>query len=95
MPPRLAKRKVPNRDVIDLTGDDEITTRQNEPENSPNKKKAKTGTGNPSSTGQAVPTSSQDAPQASFREPEYLDLTQDSDEPELELYGSFCTSPTP
>ncbi|EEU40351.1 uncharacterized protein NECHADRAFT_91099 [Fusarium vanettenii 77-13-4] len=61
-------------ELIDLTGDDDTETRSKRP--------ARAAPGTSNSGG--VPAS-----QASFAEPDYLDLTQESEGPPFELYGTF------
>ncbi|KAM5348285.1 hypothetical protein ACJ41O_008109 [Fusarium nematophilum] len=93
--PRAAKRV---HELIDLTGDDdESEARQKRPARAANRQ---TGAAAPpfypgqggTSVYTSHPSSSSGVPasQASVVEPDYLDLTQDSDEPVKELYGTFA-----
>ncbi|KAF4995851.1 hypothetical protein FDECE_12665 [Fusarium decemcellulare] len=88
---RPAKRA---HEFIDLTGDDETETRPKRPALAAGKSNAQRST--PGQGGTSVygsqPSSSRDvfASQSSVFEPEYLDLTQESDGPPVELYGTFA-----
>ncbi|RSL92908.1 hypothetical protein CEP52_013572 [Fusarium oligoseptatum] len=83
--PKSVKRV---HELIDLTGDDDDTeTRSKRPA------RAAPGTSRSVPTPGFYPGSQAQggvpASQASFAEPDYLDLTQDSEDPPFELYGTF------
>ena len=82
--PRSVKRV---HELIDLTGDDDTETRSKRPA------RAAPSTSNSVPTPGFYPGSQSQggvpASQASFAEPDYLDLTQESEGPPFELYGTF------
>lgn len=81
-------------DVVDLTGDDESETRQKRPAtgSSSQRQHQSQSQSYPGQGGTSVyGGSSQNVP-SSTAEPDYLDLTQDDEDPPLELYGTFRMS---
>lgn len=78
--PRPVKRV---HELIDLTGDDDTETRSKRPA------RAAPGTSTPGFYPGSQSQGGVHASQASFAEPDYLDLTQESEGPPFELYGTF------
>jgi SWI/SNF-related matrix-associated actin-dependent regulator of chromatin subfamily A3 len=88
MPPRR-KRAAEAVDIIDLTGDAPQPARKRP--NLSSSKPSQVASG--AKSRQKIPTpSSQASAQASTQEPDYLDLTQDDDAFDKELYGTFGLS---
>lgn len=85
--PRSVKRV---HELIDLTGDDDTETRSKRPaRTAPGASNSVPAPGfYPGSQSQGAAPASQ----ASFAEPDYLDLTQESEGPPMELYGTFGAS---